>query len=413
MSAFTPCLVVVSVIGVVLPICQSDAQPLECGVDDQQCLDDSLFLACGQPESDEASCLAWVQAVQAHPLSGNPNWRLTAAAGYSHVSSLSGSREDSERYREQGRVIYRDALAEWPDGSYARQAYVGLASLSDDISQSISLLRDARRADPSNENTPYFLAMALQARGREGDYGEAADLYRRTYSAWSGYYSAATALRLYSVSGQEERAADFRDEVARDSGMIDFAEEVVSPAFARNLGRAATVLETACQPDIIDIFGSETCASGIDTLVAATRLTNYLPERQSIADVATEGMRMLTVSGAGTPEERAERENRFGSILQEFIDTEAATAATYVLWAQHGESDLDESVSAFERAVELAPDNGRYRYWLAQGYIEQGRFDEAIENLTVARDILPANLGITPESVDREMRRAESARNLR
>jgi tetratricopeptide (TPR) repeat protein len=189
---------------------------LDCSVEDQQCLDDSLFLACGQPESDEASCLAWVRAVRAHPQSRNPDWRLTAAAGYSHVADLSGSGEDRERYREEGRAIYRDVLTAWPDGAYARRAYVGLASLTDDISQSISLLRDARRADPSDKNTYYFLATALQSRGLEGDYSEAADLYREIYSDWGGfYYAAENALRLYTLSGQAARAAEFRCDQAR------------------------------------------------------------------------------------------------------------------------------------------------------------------------------------------------------
>jgi tetratricopeptide (TPR) repeat protein len=203
------------------------------------------------------------------------------------------------------------------------------------------------------------------------------------------------------------------NEVARDSGMVDFAAEVASPAFAQNLDRATLVFETACQNYIIAMFGPETCANGIDKLVAATRSTNYLPERRAVADVATEGMRMLTVSGAATAEEINERESKFGSILREWIDTQAATAATYVLWAQHRDSDLDEAISAFERAVELAPENGRYRYWLAQRYIEQERFDEAIEQLDLARGMLPENVGITSESVDREMRRAESERNRR
>jgi len=121
-------------------------------------------------------------------------------------------------------------------------------------------------------------------------------------------------------------------------------------------------------------------------------------------------MRLLTVSGDGSVEDQAQRRYSFGTILQEWIATNAATAAVYVLWAQHRESDLDESVAAFEHAVELAPDNGRYRYWLAAVYIEQGRFDDAIEHLTLARDLFPDENGFTPEAADRQIRRAESLR---
>jgi hypothetical protein len=175
-----------------------------------------------------------------------------------------------------------------------------LSGLTDDIDESISLLRDGIRADPSNENTPYFLAMALQSRGADGDYSEAADLYRRTYFARGGFsYAAANALQLYALSGQADQAAAFETEVATYSGMDVFADEVSSPQFSQNLGQAMAVLETACRRYVIVIFGPETCATGIDTLVAATRSTNYLPERRAIVDVATEGMRMLTIAGGG------------------------------------------------------------------------------------------------------------------
>jgi tetratricopeptide (TPR) repeat protein len=190
--------------------------------------------------------------------------------------------------------------------------------------------------------------------------------------------------------------------------MANFSDEVVSPQFAQDLDHAAAVLETACQTYVISIFGPETCANGIDTLVAATRSTNYAPARRPIVGVATEGMRMLTVSEDVITEERTPE---FGSILREWIATDAATAETFVLWAQHIHSGLDESVSALERAVELAPDNGRYRYWLAHGYIDQGRFDEAIEHFNLARDTIPDDFGFTPESIDRGIREAERARD--
>jgi hypothetical protein len=42
--------------------------------------------------------------------------------------------------------------------------------------------------------------------------------------------------------------------------------------------------------------------------------------------------------------------------------------------------------------------------------MEQGRFAEAIEELRIARDTLPENVGLSPTSVDAQIRRAESGR---
>ena len=61
--------------------------------------------------------------------------------------------------------------------------------------------------------------------------------------------------------------------------------------------------------------------------------------------------------------------------------------------------------------MELAPDKAQYRYWLAQGYIATGRYDDAIKSLTLLRDTRPEDASISLEAVDREIRRAAYARN--
>lgn len=401
--------------GLAVPLYQSKAQQLECGADDRQCLQDAFEQACGRPQTLEGPCLAWLRSVEEHPLAPSPEWRLIAAAGYRLVARYAASEDDTERYIEQSRSIYLQLLARWRDGPYAAQAYVGMAGLTDDIDELISLVRNAVQADPSNANTRFGLAQSLRTRGRAADYAEAADLYREAYEADAPpkYYSAANALRLYMMTGRTAQAETFRGQIARDTSMADFAEEVISPRFAQNLEHAEVVLDTACATYIIDIFGPATCANGIDTLVTATRQTASIPARQSIADLAAGAMGRLNASGVGSPEEQSQRDYKFGSILRGWIDTGVATARVFVQWAHNPGSDLNESVSAFERAVELAPDNGQYRYWLALGYMEQGRFDEAIEGLRIARETLPENVGLSPESVDAQIRRAQSGRTSR
>ena len=390
----------------------SHAQSPECGADDRQCLEDSLARECGQTELANGSCLAWLEQLEEDALAASPEWQLIAASGYFRVADFSSSEEDAKTYRERSHSIYLEILAKWPDGYFAAQAYTGLSNLSDDLDDRIRYLLNASQADPGNGNIAYLLAGNLARRGQSDDYGKAAELYRVAYLAGvASSYSAANAMRLYLLAGQADEAVKLKSQVATSIGIADFAKQVASAQFAQDLKRAKGVLDTACGKYVIEIFGPETCISGIDRLVAATRSNSVPVLRQAAADVATDAMSRLNVSEIGTVEERRQREYDFGLILREWIDTGVASARVYVAWAQHPESDLNESIAALERAVQLAPDNGRYRYWLAQGYIAQGKFDEAIEHLTLARDNLPENVGITPESVAREISRAESARD--
>lgn len=402
-------LVFLLILGFTVPVYEAQAQPLACGPDDRQCLEESLGLACSQTE---ATCLDWLQQVQAHNLTENPEWRLIAAAGYAALRDLAGSPEDANRYRELSRSNYSEMLETWPDGYYAAQAYVGMATNTDDRDESIAMMRNAVSADPSNSITAFLFARFLLGRGQDDDYREAADAYRSAYLAQSrgGYYYAASALGLYAGTGQVEKADELRDQVARDSGINGFAEEVVSDEFFQDPERGTVVLETACHRYVIAIFGPETCLNGIDNLVEATRLPIALAERQSIVDVAIPALRGLASMGGGSEAEPRGWHDRFSALLQEWIDSEVATAAVYFYWAGT-QSNVNAAVSGYERAVRLAPGNGEYRYRLAREILKQGRFDEAIEHLILARDTLPENSGVTTESVDREILKAESGRD--
>ena len=386
----------------------TSAQDVSCGPDDRECLEDRYAAACAGSASAPAPCLAFARRIESHELADRPEWRLIAAVAYARMADLPGPAEE-QSFRDRSETILRELLAEWPEGYYAGQAYIGLAGFAADDDETISLLRSAMAADPENTAAPYFLAGRLEARGENQDVLEAADLYRKTYSARGGFMSAAgNALRLYASIGQTEAHDTFRAQVAQDRGMDRYADDVRSADFAQDPERARDVLATACLVYVVAIFGSEVCADGIDSLAEASRTTSLETAREAVVDAAAEGIRLLR--SAGWVAENRERDVRHDSILREWMDSGVATARVYVLWAQRPESGFDESLTALEKAVELAPDNGQYRYWLAHRYIQQYRLDEAIENLSIARDTLPENVGLTTDSVDRELRRAERLR---
>ncbi len=273
-------------------------------------------------------------------------------------------------------------------------------------------MRDAMRADPDDAYTPWSLARKLARRagasGLSEDYLEAADMFRTAYRMnEQSWYRAVNALRLYDVAGDTDEAERFRAEVASDSGMIDFADEVVADRFAHDLERAAEILGTACHSYIVPIFGSDTCAGGIDTLVEATRTVVSLAEREAIAEVAVEAMRRLMVADGVTEDQRSRFSQEFGMVQREWIDGGVQTAAVFLHYSNLvGDAEL--SLWALENAVELEPDNGLYRYWLGSRYLDFGRFDEALEHLQRARPDLPENFRL--ESLDLRIQRAEAGR---
>jgi tetratricopeptide (TPR) repeat protein len=365
--------------------------------------------------------LAWLRRdVEPSSFAQDPEWKLAAGSGSSLAAELSKSADDAERFRQRSRSVFQDVIAGWPDSSYAMRAYLNLTALALDVHERISFLRYAWRIEPNRVHNITFLANALASRGSASDLKEAADLYRSAYESGSrrnlGF--ASNAMDLYASIGQPERAAALKAQVARDSGMATFEEEIATGRLVQDLKRATEVVETACHNSFVKLFGRQNCANALDSLVAATRRRDMsAAERQSLASIAVEGMGMLRIADDGrfgeTKEQLSERYFQLRTILQEWIEAGIAPAAAYVFLARLPSAsdpwsdDLNESVSAFERAVELAPDNGRYRYWLALGYIEQGRFDEANQHLRMVRDSLAENAEPSRESVDFQIRRTE------
>ena len=155
-------LIVLSILGFAMPIRHAQAQTLSCAVDDGQCLQDAMNVACSPRDSSLDACLTWLRRLEEDSAAGNPEWRLTAASGYFRAARLARAEEDADRFRERSGAILREVLSRWQDGYYANQAYVGLANLSSSADEEISLLYHALHADPDNQNTMLILASHLE-----------------------------------------------------------------------------------------------------------------------------------------------------------------------------------------------------------------------------------------------------------
>ncbi len=143
--------------------------------------------------------------------------------------------------------------------------------------------------------------------------------------------------------------------------------------------------------------------NGIETLVRAVDTAAPDEHHLRLADVATKGMADLMIAQG----EEAHR-GTFVPILRRWIDNGIHTALVFLRYSnQVGDPEL--SLWALENAVELEPDNGRYRYWLGNRYLDAGRYDEALEQLQRARLDLPEDFR-SVDLLDTRIERAEAGR---
>jgi tetratricopeptide (TPR) repeat protein len=412
---------VASVVATNLPQSESRAQAVECSVDDLRCLTEGLQQACEQPASVEESCVTWLSRVDRLDLTQYPEAQLLMAGSYYTLASrIASSEADAARYRERSRIAYQEVLALWPTGEYGFRANLGLANLADNGADKILFARRGMQAAPGDERAMRALAMILVSRGEVVDRREAAGLYLDAFAAsgrpFSWYY-AYRAIGIYEGIGLYEQASAAREMVERVSEVQRMSIDISSGRIAQDLSLAGEVLEVACDAYYIEISGSETCANAVDALATeASRLSVPLERRKAVVDVATEGIRLLGAAGDRTLtlEEISQRQQQQREHLQTWIDNGSAAAATYVRLAELT-PDLDERVATMERAVELAPNNGQFRYWLALEYIEQGKPDDAMEQLQAARSAAEEveDPGISLEAIDSRIRQVESIQRAR
>lgn len=383
------------------------AQFPDCDAADRECLELALAEECRANSATPDSCLSWLDRVEAHPSAGQPEWRLIAAGGYRELAGLVRDEQEGEQYRERSASIFREVLTYWPAGPAAQQAYFGLAILSyEDLDQRIALARSALQALPDHPTTLRLLAQSLVERGENSDLAEAAELYGkeheiRRHDDW--WMPAMNALQLFEATGQGSRAAEFKRQVAADSGMDEFIDEVTRSSFGDDTARAALVLDTACQRHIMAIFGHETCEQGIRALIPISRVANSIEHRVATAELVIDAMLQLRFADAYQYNSEVDLDAWYLSLLDEWIENGVNSAKISFRWAQR-RADPKEAISALEYSVGLEPENGEYLYRLARAYFAGGQLQDALEFLKLARNHMDDIPGASEERFD-ELRR--------
>jgi tetratricopeptide (TPR) repeat protein len=374
----------------------------DCSADDSACLTRGYEAACRIPErATPESCDIWLKNLEAHEFAEQPAWRIAAAVAYHSLAEKSSSPELAEEYRERSARLYQDVISTYPTGPAASEAYIGLSALTDDLDEYVELMRRAVAANPNSAFALEFLSHSLEQRGSESDMREAASFLEAAYADRSDpkkWYLGLRTVRLYEAVGELDRAQNFQKRMYSDSG---FAEMEIEFGSLDDIERVESTLSRACNDSLVALFGMDTCLKGIESVVQGVTAEQDSERQQLLADAASSGMQRAAVAPGVAAEEHAS----FKATYELFISLGIHSAKVYEAWSNYL-ADPDQAISALEKAVKLAPDDGALVYRLGLFYLEQERWETAIDTFEKARPNLPA--GFSRELLEMQLQRAEA-----
>ena len=381
-----------------------------CQADDLGCFRESYATECVRPESTIETCLVFVQRLEtARRSSYTTGMALLLGETLHTVARKDLPPEAKERYRQRSRVAYADVVSREPLNA---AGYLGLAELAEPGEERVEWLRGAVRAEYRPAHME-MLANALAGEvGGPAGYIEAARVTEDAYtheatvterwrygaSAWSRYREALT---RYPTAATERSLENVALRVKDD---IDY------PALQRVLLRPdsdvphlADAVVIMCEQSIAAIVGLDECIAGLEAAVAAAEGSVPAGSRRLLAEATLAGMR--TIAGESPPR-LAEPRRRFPDWIDRLLETrlEPVEVAADLLEAKADYTvDLTERVDALLAAIYLSRNRGDLRLKLGATYVDLKLWPEALDELRVAKLLLP------PEEHERIDELAETA----
>src|SRR5690606_5407281 len=165
--------------------------------------------------------------------------------------------------------------------------------------------------------------------------------YREASRLASGnhrWYLAGNAHALYLATGQEREAQAYEEQIARESGMAYFADEIESERFRSDPGQQERVLTTACSSYIVSLFGDDTCLRAMRVVFEAVESADG-QLRTAMQTAAAKGMQeLLPYEEQHRPEMRR--------VLQAWFDAGMTSAEALATLAHMDRERYDRSLTA-------------------------------------------------------------------
>jgi len=291
------------------------------------------------------------------------------------------------RAEDRGRTAarLRAALTEWDrqlDAMRARGVEMGLAYRTRGrLGDALREFDAAAARQPESSDVQLLRALTLEKLGRTSD---AAQAFR---AAWS--LDATNLVKAYYVA-QRTANAD-ADRVRARRTLVDAYSRLDgtsdAPPTAPFLGLDPVPDTLSLAPVIGDHATAEAFA-----LLQAGRLDDAVASLQRSPPGVVDATSPREHFARG---QQAEAENRVGDARREYEATmPGVLAGRAALWVGLGrlanvDGDAAAAIAAFERAVQLAPNDAQTHRELADAYASQARHDEALVELVAALLIAP------------------------
>jgi hypothetical protein len=214
--------------------------------------------------------------------------------------------------------------------------------------------------------------------------GTEKERWRYGASAWERYRQALT---RYPTALTERSLENVALRVKEDIDYAALQRILLLPT--SDLPHLAYAVEIMCEESIAAIVGVDECMAGLESAVAAAEGTIPLGSRRLLAEGTLTGMR--TIAGESPPKS-AEARRKFPDWIERLLATrlEPVDVAANLLEAKADYTvDLAERADALRAAIDLARNRGDLRLKLGATYVDLELWPEALEELRVAKLLLP------------------------
>lgn len=364
-----------------------------------ECLERNHETACSDRNATIESCQNWIGILEQQSKKlRSKEVLLKIGQAYQALALLTEDPRASRAHKDRAIQIYRTLIKR--DGSDA-QAIFALAAATDDRAERIQLLRRGIALEP-DMFAIQLLSNELVGSGEKKETLKAARLTEQAFAQQTGrnkWHLASKAYSLYLDAGATSEAADLQRRVIEQLRV----EEITEIAPDANPNSISHVLASLCDHYAVPVIGGRRCINSIGVVVDHVVSNESVGGREELANRAADAMVEVGEAELELEKENPDWAKTFKLWLEKLMGHGFDTFSVYYAYARVAEGDA--RLRALQKATALSPQSGQAAYRLGLEYLDRRMWQEAIQELTRARQLLPSP---QKESVDDQLEFAES-----
>lgn len=358
----------------------------ECRRGDARCLERQHEKFCTERTATIETCKAWISWLERHSSDGSPELLLKVGQAYEALAHMASSTDEANAHRDRAIKIYREMIQRDRSNS---QAILALAVATKDRKERIRLLKRGIALAPNEIYAMQLLASELQQSGKAEETLEAAKLIERAYLRQTGRnrgYLASTAYELYLNADAPKEAAKLQRQVLEDIGAKDLKPLPTDP----NLDQVSRALMSSCDHFFVPVIGSQKCMGNLEIVVKHLTSRADSARLKELAAVAASAMLEVSEAESELASEYPEWRQTLRAWLKTLLEKDYEVPSVFNALARV--TSGDERLGALRRAAALEPSNGQSALRLGAEYAQRGMWNEAVQELTRAKQLLPSEL---------------------